>query len=442
MRGTSGLAGASVAVCAALLAAVVPALAHRALPDAQRVIHISVDGLRPDAVAALGPSGAPAFYRLRVEGSRTDNARTDYDYTNTLPNHACILTGRGVLGPGGHGVSFNDDPGTTFETVHGSYVAGVFDVAHDHGLGTALYTGKSKFAFFDRSWNETNGAPDIVGADDGRDKIDRYLYLYDTAALVDSATAGLLGGDIRYLFLHLRDPDTEGHASGWMSAAYLRSVARVDSLVGLLLDAIEGDPVLAGSTSVILTSDHGGYGFGHSDPALPDDYTVPVYVWGPGAAPRIDLYHLNPSSRSDPGLGRPDYISSPPPIRNGGTANLALALLGLPPIPGSTINPAQDLAAGPFADAGESVGWDEPVRLFPNPSAGRTTVSFSLEADGPVEIALYDVSGRLVERVERARLRRGRHEIAIGAGGLCPGVYFYRVRAGRYATGGKLVLVE
>ncbi|MDD3642015.1 MAG: alkaline phosphatase family protein [Candidatus Krumholzibacteria bacterium] len=406
------------------------------------MLHISVDGLRPDAVTALGPGGAPNLYRLRVEGSRTDNARTDYDYTNTLPNHSCMLTGRGVLGPDGHGVDFNDDPDTTLAAVHGSYVAGVFDVVHDHGLGTALYAGKSKFAFFDRSWDAVNGAPDLAGVDDGRDKIDRYLYLYDTAALVDSAIAGLLAGDIHYLFLHLRDPDTAGHAAGWMSAGYLASVARVDSLVGLLLDAIEGDPALAGATSVILTSDHGGYGLGHSDPALPCDFTVPVYVWGAGAAPRIDLYHLNPVSRENPGLSRPDYAASPPPIRNGGTSNLALALLGLPPIPGSTINAAQDLVVGPLADAGMIAGWDEPVRLFPNPSEGRTTVSFSLGAGGPVDILLFDAAGRVVERMRYGYLGRGAHEIAVGGGDLCPGIYFYAVRAPAATSTGKLVLIR
>jgi hypothetical protein len=330
-------------ICAAL--AILCSLPGAAFPQAlTRVIHVSVDGLRPDAVVSLGPAGCPAFHRLMIEGAFTLNARTDCDYTNTLPNHACQMTGRDVTGPDGHGISFNSDTGGTIEEAHGSYVAGVFDVAHDHGHFTALFTGKSKFALFERSWDQVNGAPDLTDEDDGRDKIDRYLCLGNTSDLVDSFLSLIGGAAPGYYLLHLRDPDTDGHAYGWESPEYQAAVMRMDRYIGAILDAVKGDPALAASTAVTVTADHGGTGSGHDDASEPHNYTIQLHAWGPGIPSGADVYGLNPASRLDPGPDRPPCDSTVPPVRNGESANLALSLLGLPPVPGSTIGKPQGLA--------------------------------------------------------------------------------------------------
>jgi len=316
----------------------------------QYVIQVSVDGLRPDAITTLGPSNVPNFYRLRDEGAFTDNARADYDNTETLPNHCTVLTARGVIGVGGNGHMWtsNSDPapGQTLHTNKGSYVAGVFDVVHDNGLRTGLYASKTKFSLFDVSWNATNGAPDTIGEDNGRDKLDVYLYNYtnnSTATLTSSMISAMNANPFNYVLLHLTEPDTVGHSSGWMSTAYLNAVKTMDQRLGALFNLIENNPTLNGRTALIVSSDHGGTGTGHGDATNRLNYTIPFYVWGPGVLAGADLYDLNEETRLDPGTGRPNYAAAIQPIRHGDGVNLALQLLGLGPIPGSSINASQNL---------------------------------------------------------------------------------------------------
>jgi hypothetical protein len=221
-------------------------------------------------------------------------------------------------------------------------VASVFDVVHDHGLSTAHFASKSKFVLFERSYDAAHGAPDATGADDGTDKIDQYVNA-TAATMHASLLASLAANHWNYAFIHYSNPDDAGHATGWGSPTYRAAVATVDDFLGDLMVLVEGDAELAGRTLLIVSTDHGGSGFDHSNATLAANYTIPFLVWGDGVEPGADLYALNAGRRLDPGTGRPDYNAPLQPIRNGETGNLALAALGLPPVPGSTIGANQDL---------------------------------------------------------------------------------------------------
>jgi hypothetical protein len=127
--------------------------------------------------------------------------------------------------------------------------------------------------------------------------------------------------------------------------------------LGAILDLAEQDPALKGRTVIILTADHGGKGFDHSNNTDPYDYTIPFGVWGAGIKGGTDLYVVSAKTRTDPGAGRPNYKAAGQPIRNSEVGNLALQLLGLGPIPGSTINSKQDLIlAVPAAAKAAAIG--------------------------------------------------------------------------------------
>ena len=300
-----------------------PSYSNSNLP-VKHVVHISIDGLRPDAVSKW-IDDLPGYKRLRLQGAFTHNARTTPTFGNTLPNHTSQLTGRVVAGPDGHGWDTNryPDESVTIHSNKGSYIASVFDVASDAGLKTALFTSKPKFAVFKNSYPE---------------KIDTYLYQSNTRKLTDRFVDSLRTGTYAYAFLHFRNTDSNGHRFGWRVWSwhpYAWAVRKSDQRISSILKAIDEDPVLRGTTAVIVTADHGGHGHAHG-PKHVLDYTIPFYVWGPGI-PSTDLYDLAAHDRTDPGQEQIPYGVDNQPIRNGDAANLALSLLGLDSVPGSTL---------------------------------------------------------------------------------------------------------
>ena len=311
------------------------------------VINISVDGLGATYLKSLvNTNQLPNFRRLQVEGAWTNNARNDTADTTTVANHTSMMTGRGVAGPTGHNYTDDGTPaaGVTIHSNKGSYVASVFDLVHDNGISTSLYANKSKFVLYQRSYDAANGAPDLTGPDNGQNKIDTYFYKTDSLSLVTEYLAAMTAAPTRYSFLHLRDPDTVGHASGWGTTDYNNAVKTIDGYVGRILNLVESSPTLRGKTTLILTADHGGTNVAHSTVTQPLNYTIPFYAWGAGVSRGADLYAINSATRLDPGAGQPADSAPGQPIRNGDIANLSSGLLGLGPVSGSTINAGQDLA--------------------------------------------------------------------------------------------------
>jgi hypothetical protein len=153
-----------------------------------------------------------------------------------------------------------------------------------------------------------------------------------------------------FSFIHLVAPDLVGHNFNWYSAAQDEAIKGVDVELGEVFKLIDEHEPFKGKTAIILTSDHGGGGGGvvnnHVDPIWPINYTIHFQAWGPGIPAGQELYELNEETRLIPPKDRnPPYVAdtSQMPIRNGDLGNLAMDLLGLPPIPGSWINADQSL---------------------------------------------------------------------------------------------------
>jgi len=353
------------------------------------VIQISVDGLGSNYLRTLLDHDlAPNFQYLIDHGASTLNARSDYDITVTLPNHVTMATARPVMGTDGHNWSENTDPSTgqTIHTNKGSYVASVFDVAHDNGMRTGLFVGKSKLSLLNTSYDSTNGADDTILPNYGKNKVDTFVYNTDSSALTTSLVNTMTSANpCNYAFVHYRDPDAAGGTYNWGTTEYYNAIKTVDGYLGTILNTIQSSPTLNGHTTVILTADHGGPGTDHSNAANPLNYTIPFVTWGAGVSEGRNLYTINEDTRQNPGAARPGYAAANQPVRNADGANLALDLLNLSAIPGSTINSAQNLAVY-SAQAAEA----EPVTIAHNDFTEQAVGSQTwTPSQGQIELGFY-----------------------------------------------------
>ena len=225
--------------------------AASSLPVVQRVVLVSVDGLRADAAMQM-----PALAALRERGVWTDSMRTVLPAL-TVPGHLSMFTGRDVTTLG-----IRDNSLDTAAIV-GWYVNGastVFDWVRGAGGRTAAIAGASLVPESMRADAERFFGVDTLVATD-----------LDADAVVARALEEIAGsGAPTLLFVHFSDADLAGHDSGWvvpgvraaaggdsLSAAYLAAVMRVDAAIARLAAALA--PALdSGTAALVVTADHGG----------------------------------------------------------------------------------------------------------------------------------------------------------------------------------------
>lgn len=233
-------------------------------PLAERLLLVTIDGLRPDLLAV---ANTPNLRALALGGSYTFWAQTVADpYVYTLPAHTSILTG---VNPDRHGVTWN----TYIEESYPN-VPTVFELAKARGLTTALVSGKMKFIALAKpgTLDWTYLPPDEP---------------VDDSAIARQAIAILRQHRPNLLFVHFPGVDTTGHAFGWGSAEQRGAVEAADASLGELLTALRAAG-LAAETFILVTADHGGADISHYN-GDPRSRTIPWIASGPGVRVGVDL---------------------------------------------------------------------------------------------------------------------------------------------------------
>lgn len=225
-------------------------------PRATRVLILSIDGLRPDAISA---APMPNLLDLMQTSAYTLSAQTVFPSV-TLVSHASMLTG---TCPSKHGVDWND------YIPERGYALGtdLFDLAHAAGLQTVMYVGKEKL----RQLTELAST-------------DTFVYINDRDLVITENLLADFPQDFGVLFIHFPLADGMGHLYGWMSSQQLSVIFRADEALGNILAELDARG-LRNETLIIVTADHGGHDTTHGS-SLPEDMTIPWIVSGPGVQPK------------------------------------------------------------------------------------------------------------------------------------------------------------
>jgi arylsulfatase A-like enzyme len=229
-------------------------------PDVSRVLIVSFDGLRPDAIQKAKMKNVLS---LMQSGAYTLNAQTIMP-SLTLPSHSSMLVG---TCPAKHIVRWNE------YVPENGYALGtdIFDLAHAAGLRTVMVVGKEKL----RQITEPQST-DYFQFVDNTDKIE------DPSSIEQLANRQIPQG-FSLMFVHFPNGDLAGHEHGWLSRKQLETYADDDTSLGYILETLKNQQMDQG-TLIIITADHGGHETTHGTD-LAEDMTIPWIINGPGIFP-------------------------------------------------------------------------------------------------------------------------------------------------------------
>lgn len=232
-----------------------PTLTPTPRPEIERVLILSYDGMRTDAIAA-----APMNNLLELMKTSAYNLTTAITiaYPSTLPSHAAMLSG---LCMAKNGITYNK----YFKFMGYSKGVDIFDLAHAAGMRTVMIVGKDKLRQI--------AEPETT---------DVFELRYDEATAGAAAVEQIAQG-FGLMFVHFPTADQVGHKYDWMGGSYLMVLRNGDEALGKILAALDENG-LRETTLIIVTADHGGHDGNHIGTKI-EDFRIPWIASGPEIIP-------------------------------------------------------------------------------------------------------------------------------------------------------------
>ena len=228
----------------------------------EKVILISIDGMRPDGFLACGN---PYIEELQRISAHSLSARTVWPSV-TLPCHLSLFHS---VPPQRHGILTN-----TF-VPFARTLPGLFEVVQQNYMHSAMFYGWEPLR--DVSRPSSLRWADYIHSDSDPDT---------DVQLTDRCLWRIRRDKPDFVFLYLVQTDHFGHDCGWMSKEYLHAI---DVALDCTKRVIEefGDEY-----SIIITADHGGHDRDHGED-IPEDMTIPQFYIGPRFTPGKVLHGVS-----------------------------------------------------------------------------------------------------------------------------------------------------
>ncbi len=245
----------------------------------QAVVLVSLDAFRWDY---LDRPAAVNLRALAARGVRAERMIPSFP-SLTFPNHYTLVTG---LYPEHHGIIAN--------TMHDSLL-GNFRISDSLAVTDARWWGGEPLWVTAVRQGQRAGAVFWPGSEAAIEGIrpSRWMKFNDTfanSARVDSVLTWLTlpaGQAMSLVTLYYSDVDHAGHSTGPATPAVDSAIARVDSMIGLLVKGIEARG-LSGRVDLIVLADHGMTPLAPDRAIFLDDYIamndVDVVDWSPVGA--------------------------------------------------------------------------------------------------------------------------------------------------------------
>lgn len=251
----------------------------------KNVILIGIDGVSAEAFQYASHPVMDDLIKKGVVSLKTRGVMP----TVSAPNWATILSG---AGPEQHGVTSNNWSllNQGFEPTikdNDGYFTSVFSIIRKQmpKANTAM--------FYDWDW---------LGTYVNKKLISKEQYIQGYVMITSVALNYIKKEKPVFTFIYYGEPDHVGHTKGFNTSDYYQAISDIDAEIGKIIAALQ-EAKMWQNTTLIITSDHGGVGYGHGGESM-IELEVPWIIAGPGIKKNMLLETNNDNTNTSPTIAR------------------------------------------------------------------------------------------------------------------------------------------